>query len=378
MYIIRRVIMEFHINEEKTLERFLGYVQIDSETGEELPMCDFLFKELADMGFSLKKDVPPSWVGSNGYNIYGILAGNRPAVLFSAHMDTVENGKNIKPQVCEDGYVRSDGTTILGGDDKAGIAAILSAVDEAKKLADRPTIEVVFTVREEVGLLGAKGFNYELITAKNALVLDSGGDVDNITVIAPAQSKMNVTIHGRKAHAGISPESGISAIQVGALAVSRMKLLRVDEETTSNIGTFSASGPNNIVCDSAFLSLEVRSRNMDKLQAQIDHLSQCFQDACEEFGASCDIEVDSTYPSFSLDPEEKVVQATLKACESMGIKGKLIGSGGGSDANIFNQKGIATVNLAIGMEKVHSSKEQQSIKQMNLASEICYRVLGHL
>lgn len=370
--------MEYHIDRASLLERFLKYVQIDSETGNEKEMSQFLFQELVDLGMVVVKDAPPAWVGTNGFNIYGTLKGDGDLepILFSSHMDTVTNGKNIKPKVCEDGYVRSDGTTILGGDDKAGICGILEAIVQAKKLTRRPTVEVILTVREEVGLLGAKSLDYSKISAKKGMVLDSGGNADMITTSAPGQNHITVTIHGRGAHAGIAPETGISAIQVGAEAVANMNLLRVDEETTCNIGTFSSESPTNIVAPTATLIMEVRSRNMKKLQAQTDHMTAAVEDACDKYGATCDIEVETSYEGFWLKDDHPVVQETIKACEAVGLSPKTIGSGGGSDANVFNTKGIATVNLAIGMEKVHTVNEQQNIEQMSLASEICYQMIA--
>lgn len=207
--------MEYQIDRAALLERFLKYVQIDSETGFEKEMSEFMWKELQDLGMTVEKDTPPDWVGTNGFNLYATLEGDPDLepILFSSHMDTVTNGKNIRPKVCDDGYVRSDGTTILGGDDKAGVCAILEAVVQAKKLKRRPKVEVILTVREEVGLLGAKGLDYSKITAKKGMVLDSGGNAENITTSAPGQNKITAIIKGKGAHAGIAPETGISAIQ---------------------------------------------------------------------------------------------------------------------------------------------------------------------
>ncbi len=370
--------MEYHIDRDSLLARFLQYVQIDSETGDELEMAKFMVAELEKLGLTVDTDTPPDWVGTNGFNLYGTLAGDEDLepILFSSHIDTVTNGKNIKPKVCDDGYVRSDGTTILGGDDKAGVCAILEAVAQAKKLKRRPTIEVILTVREESGLLGAKALDFSKITAKKGMVLDSGGNADQITTQGPGQNNIKVKIIGKGAHAGIAPESGISAIQVGAVAVANMNLLRIDSETTSNIGTFSASTPSNIVCDVANLVLEARSRDKNKLKAQTDHIIQCVNDACKKFGATAEIEVNAIYETFHLPDTCPIVAETMEACKKVGLTPKTIGSGGGSDANVFNTKGIDCVNLAIGMEKVHTVHEQQSILQMNLASEICYQMVA--
>lgn len=369
--------MTYRIDEKALLERFLRYVQVDSETGFEREMGLLLERELTELGLTVTKDEPPEWVGTNGFNVYATLEGDSTLepIVFSAHMDTVTPGLGIKPQVCEDGYVRSDGTTILGGDDKAGLCAMIQAVIEAKKLPRRPTIELVISVREESGLIGAKALDYSRIISKRGIVLDSSGSPENITTSAPGQSKITVVIHGKRAHAGIAPESGISAIEVGCHAVAAMNLLRVDEETTCNIGTFHGEGPTNIVSPTAKLVLEVRSRNMEKLEKQTQHLVDCVEGACTKFGVTCDIEKTTSYVGYNLPDDHPLVKQVMTASEKIGLNPKTIGSGGGSDANEFNQRDVAMVNLGIGMERVHTTSEQQNIEHMYQGAEICYEMI---
>ena len=227
------------IDREALVERLLRYVQIDSETGDEGAMARQLVEDFQALGCHVTTDDIREAARTTGSNVYATLPGD-PALeplMLSAHMDTVIPGKGVRPKVCEDGYIRSDGTTVLGGDDKAGICAIMEAVKAAAKESHR-TVEVVITVREESGLIGAQHLDYGRITAKKAVVLDTGGTGGDIITKAPGQNKIVAVVHGRKAHAGSSPEKGISAIQVAAHGVAAMKLLRVDEETTCNIGTF--------------------------------------------------------------------------------------------------------------------------------------------
>lgn len=369
--------MTYHIDEKALLERFLTLVQIDSETGNELEIATYLKQKLEELGLNVTTDTPPDCVNTNGFNIYATLEGdkNLEPIVFSCHMDTVVPGVNIKPQVCDDGYVRSDGTTILGGDDKAGVAAIIEAVIQAKKLPRRPTVEVVFTVREESGLLGAKELDYSRIISKRGVVLDSSGSPALITTSAPGQQKITITIEGKRAHAGIAPETGISAIEVACHAVTKMKLLRIDEETTCNIGTFHSEGPTNIVSPEATLVMEVRSRNQDKLDAHIAHLEGAVKEATEQFGVSYQFQSVCSYKGFHLPDSHPLVQQVIEAEQSMGLKPVTLGSGGGSDANEFNGHGIATVNVAIGMEKVHTTAEQQNIVHMNQGAELCYQMI---
>ncbi len=364
------------IDREALVERLLRYVQIDSETGDEGAMARQLVEDFQALGCHVTTDDIREAARTTGSNVYATLPGD-PALeplMLSAHMDTVIPGKGVRPKVCEDGYIRSDGTTVLGGDDKAGICAIMEAVKAAAKESHR-TVEVVITVREESGLIGAQHLDYGRITAKKAVVLDTGGTGGDIITKAPGQNKIVAVVHGRKAHAGSSPEKGISAIQVAAHGVAAMKLLRVDEETTCNIGTFLAEGPTNIVNESVRLVMEVRSRNTEKLEAQTRHLVGCLEQACEKFGAKLDAEVATSYLGFTLSDEEPLVQQLFQAARAVGLAPRTIGSGGGSDANVYNRHGITAVNIGVGMEKVHTTEEQLSIQNMGDTAEMLLQLL---
>ena len=365
------------IDNKALLERFLEYVQIDSETGDEAAMAERLIADCKAIGCTVTTDDVKEVAKTNGCNVYVTLEGNPDLepIMFSSHMDTVVPGKGVKPQVDADGYVRSDGTTVLGGDDKAGICAIIEAM-KAVKGTDHRTVEAVFTVREESGMFGAKNLDYSRIRSKRGVILDSGGGPDKIITGAPGQNKITAKIVGRKAHAGVSPEAGISAIQVAAHAVAAMELLRIDFETTCNIGTFTASGPTNIVTESVDLVMEVRSRNTDKLIAHTAHMVGCMAEACEKFGATFEHTVATSYLGYSHADDHPLVALIADAGRSMGLTPVCASSGGGSDANIYNQNGIVACNLGVGMEKVHTTAEQQSIAQMEQAATLCMKLMA--
>lgn len=360
------------IDRELMLNTFLQYVQIDSETGSELSMGQRLVEDLRAMGCEVATDEIREAAQTNGFNVYATLPGDPELepILFSSHMDTVVPGKKVKPIVCEDGYVRSDGTTVLGGDDKAGICAIIAAMRAAAQGPHR-TVEAVFTVREESGMLGAKSLDYSRIRSKWCVVLDSDGGPDKIVVGAPGQNKIEATITGRKAHAGLEPEKGISAIQAAAHAVAGMELLRIDEETTCNIGTFHSEGPTNIVSESAYLVLEVRSRNADKLSAHTKHLVDCLEQACQKFGAALDYQVSRSYSGYMHGEDHPLIQHVFQAVKELGLEPQTVVSGGGSDANVYNEYGIAAVDVGVGMEKVHTTEEQLCIRDMENAARLC-------
>lgn len=363
------------MNQERLIERFMSYVQIDSETLNEGQFDDFLFGELEKLGFEVSRDDAGEKIGSNGYNIYayksGTLAGE--PLAFSCHTDTVKPGIGIKP-VLEDGVIRSSGDTILASDDKAGIAAIMEAMAQIREegLAHRP-IEIIFTIAEEGGLRGAKNLDYDRIRSRKAVILDSGGTVGSIVVQAPAQDKIFATFHGRPAHAGIEPEKGISAISVAAEAIHNMKLLRIDEETTANLGTLIAESATNIVCPTAKLIAEARSLDNDKLKAQRDHMVACMEEAAKAFGATVDIQVESMYSAFNIPADDPFLKELSAVLEGLGFKITLASTGGGSDANIFNQKGIKALNLGTGMTGAHTLEEHISVKDL---TDLCTAVKG--
>lgn len=365
------------IDRQGLIDRLLAYVQIDSETGDELAMSQRLVEDFKALGCTVTTDDIHEAAQTTGSNVYAILPGD-PALeplLFSAHMDTVVPGKGVKPRVDADGYIRTDGTTVLGGDDKAGICAIMEAMKAAAATAGHRTVEALITVREESGMFGAKCADLSRFSAKRCVVLDSSGGPDKIITGAPGQNKITATIIGRKAHAGVAPEQGISAIQVAAHAVAAMQLLRVDFETTCNIGTFTAAGPTNIVTERVELVMEVRSRDTDKLVAHTKHMVDCMQAACDKFGATLEHQVQTSYLGYSFPQDDPLVAMVADAARAVGLQPECTTSGGGSDANIYNHKGIHAINLGVGMEKVHTTAEQQSIADMEHAAQLCLHLM---
>lgn len=364
------------IDKKALLERFLAYVQIDSETGNEGAMAARLIEDFKAIGCEVTTDDIREAAQTTGCNVYATLPGDPSLepIMFSAHMDTVVPGSGVKPRVDPDGYVRSDGTTVLGGDDKAGICAIMEAMKAARD-AEHRTVEAVITVREESGMFGAKNLDYSRIASKSCIVLDSSGGPNKIITAAPGQNKIRATITGRRAHAGLAPETGISAIQVAAHAVAAMQLLRIDEETTCNIGTFRAEGPTNVVSETAFVELEARSRSNAKLEAHTQHLVDCLESACEKFGAKLDCSVSTSYLGYSHPADHPLVARLAGVIRAAGLEPELAASGGGSDANIYGNNGIDAVNMGVGMEKVHTTSEQQNIADMEKASEICLALM---
>jgi tripeptide aminopeptidase len=365
------------INAERLLDTFLRYVQIDSESGHEKAMGEKLVEDVKALGLDPITDKAGETFGSDGFNVFFRFPGTLPGDPFvlSAHMDTVVPGVGIRPYI-EDGIIKSGSDTILGGDDKSGICGILEAITTIlEKGLPHRTAEVVFSIGEEGGMRGAKAFDMTQLKSKRAFVLDSSGDVGKIIVGAPGQIKIFADVVGRRAHAGLAPEQGISAIQVAAKGIAKMNLLRIDEETTCNIGTIKAEYATNIVPDRVSLIAEVRSRNFDKLNAQAAHIQDCLQAACDEAGAKLEIELRTNYVSYKVDENSDTVKMVLNAAERVGVKGFTALGGGGSDANVFNRNGIEAVVLGTGMTKVHTTEETLKVENLNNIAELAFHLL---
>lgn len=357
---------EIPVNQKRLIDSFCQLVAVDSGTGKERLLADELISRLKALGATVTEDHAGEAIGGNCGNLIAKLPGTKqgPTILLSAHMDRVEPGQGIKP-IIENGVIRSSGETILAADDVAGIVEILEALTAAKEQnIPHVPVEIVFTIAEEGGLHGAKGLDVNQLEAEMGFIFDSSGPVGNITVQAPAQSTITAAFIGQAAHAGIAPEKGVNALKTAALAVANMNLGRIDEITTANIGVFQSGRATNIVPDRALIKGEVRSRDPQKLKEQVDHMLSCINNACKLTGATVDLKVEESYPAFHLTQKDEVVQAVIKACEACQLPVHLVGSGGGSDANILNGKGIPCVVLGTGFQDVHSVNEWIPVEQL--------------
>ncbi|NYB75940.1 M20/M25/M40 family metallo-hydrolase [Sedimentibacter hydroxybenzoicus DSM 7310] len=365
------------INQERLINVFMEYVQIDSETKNEKAISKRIINDLKDLGYEPYTDEAGKKLNSNGNNVYCFIPGTNQSesMLFSAHMDTVTPGNGIVPYI-DGNYIKSKGDTILGGDDKAGITAIIEALRTIKEnnLPHRP-IEIVFTICEEGGVNGVKEVEFSKLTSKKGIVLDSGGSPGKIIIEAPGQTRIFAEITGKPSHAGVSPEKGISAITVAAEAVTNMNLLRIDSETTANIGTFKAVGATNIVSPLVEIVAEARSRSTEKLKLQTDHMVKCLQDACDKYGAALEYNIEYCYLSYAFDSEDEHIKQIESVCEKLGLEAEKIPSGGGSDANVFNLNGIKAVNVGAGMELAHTTDEQLNINDFINASKFVFELM---
>ena len=362
----------------RLVEEFLELVQIDSETKHEEVIAPILVKKLEEMGFEVFQDDAHTRNGHGAGNIIATLKGTLDveAIYFTVHMDTVVPGIGIKPEIREDGYIYSDGTTILGADDKAGMAALFEMARRLKEQQiEHGTIQFIITAGEESGLVGAKELDPALIEAKLGFAVDSDGKVGGIVTAAPFQMKLETKIFGKTAHAGVAPEKGISAITLAAKAIAKMNLGRIDEETTANIGRFEGGKATNIVCDEVYILSEARSINKEKLDAQVKHMKETFEAVAKSLGGRAEVDVKLMYPGFSVTQSDRVVQVAMQAVKKVGRVPQLGISGGGSDANVIAGFGIPTVNLSVGYEEIHTTNERMPIEELEKLADLLVEVV---
>ncbi|OMF35303.1 hypothetical protein BK133_11435 [Paenibacillus sp. FSL H8-0548] len=369
------------IAKDRLVDEFMQLVKVDSETKHEQEISKLLKQKFEALGLQTSEDDAAQKTGHGAGNLFVIWEATDakaavPTIFFTCHMDTVSPGVGIKPQLDDDGYIRSDGTTILGADDKAGISAIFEAIRVIQEQSiPHGRIQFVITVGEESGLLGARSLDASRLEAKFGYALDSNGAIGDIAVAAPTQAKVTIKMFGRSAHAGVNPEDGISAIQIAAKAIARMPLGRLDEETTANIGRFEGGGATNIVCDYVKLDAEARSIVQHKLDNQVEAMRKAVESAAEEFGGRGELDSQVIYPAYQHEDDAPVVQLAMKAIHVIGRTPRTFHSGGGSDANIFNGFGIPTVNLAVGYEHIHTTKEQIKVENLVKTAELVVEII---
>ncbi|MGN7387680.1 M20/M25/M40 family metallo-hydrolase [Sporosarcina sp. SAFN-015] len=367
------------MNAQRLLDEFFELAQIDSETKHEEGIVEVLKGKMENLGFTVVEDDSKEVTGHGAGNLIATLKGNvdgADPIYFTCHMDTVVPGKGIKPELREDGFIYSDGTTILGADDKAGIAALFEMAkvlkEEGKPHGD---IQFIITAGEESGLVGAKAMDPSLLTAKYGYAVDSDGKVGGIVTAAPYQAKLWTTIHGKTAHAGVAPEKGVSAINIAAKSIAAMTLGRIDSETTANIGRFEGGQATNIVCDEVLIIAEARSINSEKLNKQTAHMVETFERTAAAMGGKAETEVKLMYPGFSFDEDAEVVQTAIEAIHNIGRNPELMTSGGGSDGNVFNGAGVPTVTLSVGYEEIHTKNERMPVEELNKLTELLIEIV---
>lgn len=372
------------VNNDRLADTFRCLVEIDSVSKAESAISSELQKILMSLGAEIFIDNAGEKIGGDAGNLIARFKGNTdaPPILLNAHMDTVPPGKGVKP-ILKDGIFTSDGTTILGADDKSAIAIILETLGilNEKNLPFGP-IEVVFTVCEEMGLQGAKHLDFSRITATYGYALDAT-DTEGIITRAPAANWFEFKVHGKDAHAGAAPEKGINAIVLASQAIAGLEIGRIDQETTCNIGIIEGGMATNIVPNLVRVQGEVRSHDENKLMDITDRIVSGFKRVVEHHAKSSECDglprleytVENEFNRTYIPDDHPVVTMAQTAAANLGRKMVTKITGGGADANIFFEKGIITGVLGTGMRDMHTVRENIRLEDMAGMVELLLEII---
>ena len=372
------------IDRKRLAETFKFLVQIDSVSKEEGVIANEIKKILESLGAETFVDNAGDKIGGNSGNLIAKFKGNTqaPPLLLNAHMDTVEPGRGVTA-VLENGTFTSDGTTILGADDKSAIAILLETLNILKEnnLQYGP-LELVFTVCEEIGLQGAKHIDLSAVTATYGFALDAT-DTEGIVTRAPSANHLEFTIHGKDAHAGAAPEKGINAISLASKAIAKLELGRIDQETTCNIGIIEGGIATNIVPNLVKVKGEARSHDEEKLNKITNEIVSSFTEVIENYKKMnpndeiprVEINIEKDFSRTHIPDDHPLIKLATRAAENLGRKMKTKTTGGGADANIFFEKGIFTGVLGTGMRDMHTVRESVKLDDMVRTAELLLEII---
>ena len=367
------------MNKERLLNTFLDLVKIYSPSRNEINVMKYITEKLEKLGVNYILHDHSAEYGGNTPVIIAKLEKNcddtnLKAISLSAHMDVVEPSKDLDVYV-EDGLVKTRTETTLGGDDKGGVAIILETFESlVENNLPHNDVFAVITPSEEVGLLGAKSIKWEEIPdeftpAKDMLVLDNGGGADLVAVEGPCMYKINVHYEGASAHAGIEPEKGRSAILAMSNAIAKIRIGRLNDYTTSNIGSIISEFPTNVVPKDCKIRMEVRCLNEDEAKENVDNYVDIFEKTAKEFEVKCNIDIEYDYPPLKQIDGNVLLNRVLDAYNKVGVVAKPIKIGGGCDGNIYLKNGFNSVILGVGMYKIHTIEEYLVISDMEKTAE---------
>jgi tripeptide aminopeptidase len=358
----------------EVVDLFTELAAISSPPGEERPVADVVARYLRELGLTVDEDDAGAAVGSNAGNLYCRVEANGNGggtpIFLCAHLDTVPPEGPLEP-VIEDGIVRNAGGTILGADNKSAVAAMLEGT--RRVLAEnRPHsgIELLFTPKEEVGLLGAAAFDHRRLLARVGYVYDQAAPIGDVILGAPYSQALEVRFHGRAAHSGMYPEEGRSAVVAAARAISDLRLGRVDEETTANVGLIEGGSAGNIIPEWCTLTAEARSHDERKLGELVQEMVDAFAFAAGLEDCEVETKVSKSYKGYRFKRDDEVVRIAHAALERSGYAPSYGLSGGAADANVFNERGLACLNLANGMQDIHTPDERITVDDLEGMVEV--------
>ncbi|MCJ7666314.1 MAG: M20/M25/M40 family metallo-hydrolase [Actinobacteria bacterium] len=366
------------INNRRLIDTFLKLASIKSPSGNEKEIVGHVKEILSGLGLKVDIDDSGKNYGSNSGNLTAFLKGNDPdkmPIFIGAHLDTVALNGEVIPYT-ENGIIKNKNSDcILGGDDKVAVAAIIEVFRYiVENDVNTGNIYIIFTISEEIGVVGAKYVDMKKIGAEYGFVFDSDGDIGTIYNQAPYQNSINAEFIGKAAHSGIEPEKGLNSIEAAAIAISSMRFGRLDDETTANIGRIEGGMARNIVPANTSMMLEARSLVESRLETVTEEMLTSLKKASNDTGCKLKYELIREYDGFKIGPEEIPLKIAYDAIKNIGIDPKIASSGGGSDINVFNSKGKRAVNLSSGMENVHTNAEYVKISQLEKLAQLVFEI----
>lgn len=351
--------------EGELLELFVHLAGIASPTGAERELADAVRAYVGGLGLGLREDdsAPVTGCGCGNLVVRVPGCGEAPPIGLCAHLDTVPLARAPRV-VVEGGFVRTDGETILGADDKAAVAVLLLLARDLVAEPPAGDVEIVLTAGEEAGLLGAKALDVGALEARRMFVLDSDGPPGTLITGAPTQKRIDAEFHGVAAHAGIAPERGRSAIGAAARAIAAMRLGRIDEETTANVGIVRGGTAANVVAERCVVQGEARSHDLGKVTAQVEHMVAAVTTEAAACGVDVEIDVREAFRGYRHEAGSPLLAIGAEAAARAGLSPRLAEGGGGSDGNVFNARGLPALTLGVGFEDAHSPLERMSLDRL--------------
>lgn len=366
------------VNQIRLIKTFTELVSVDAPSFGERKMADHLTARLKALGLLVEEDHAGAALHGTAGNLIARLSGtiDLPPLLFSSHMDTVAPALGKQAVIHADGRITSAGNTVLGADDAAGLAAILEALEviQAERLPHRP-LEIVFPVAEEPYTKGSRQLDFEKLTAREAYVLDLDGEIGTAAFMAPTIIYFRVTIHGKAAHAGMAPESGIHGIRIAAEAVSKLSLGAVDHQTTVNVGIIQGGLATNIIPETCTLEGEIRGFDHDLAQSHLRDVQMHFETTAKAFGGTADFYHEVRTVSYC-EPEDSPASARFcRACADVGVPVQFRKTFGGSDNNTFQEHGIHGLVIASAMHNAHTTDEYTTVGELETLARLTLRLM---
>ncbi len=365
------------INNQRLLDIFIELVKIDGVSGNENNVAEYIKTRLTELGIEYTHCNSEKIEGGNCGNLIATLPGTDAGlstIMFSAHMDSIESTEGINT-IIEDGIIKTDGKTILAADDRAGIASILEVVKVLKENnVDHPPLKLLFTVIEEKGMKGAKDVDAESLGAACGFIFDSSARPGKIIVSAPTSVHIIIKITGLAAHAANAPEKGVNAIMIASNSISQLGSGRLTDTMTFNFGKITGGKVINIVPDYCEIEAECRSHDKTELDNRLTEVENVFKTEAEKLGGSVDVTVNKKYSNFNLSHTSDTAIIASRAIEKTGLEPDLVRYAGGSDANVFNEVGIPSVNFGLGYRNAHSTSENMAIEDLETSASICLNV----